>query len=138
MIAVGTNGSLTLTRLIFVYNVLASGNFVLISTVEASASVTLNACSFLVNGTSAVVPESVISHGGGSIFITSTLFEDISLGAQPLISFNGIIIIIIFFLKKKNCFYYCFCFFSGMLGSPSSFVDPLLLNISETNFTNVE
>jgi hypothetical protein len=96
------NGTLTVNGMSFVYNVLPSGNVIIASTADVSASLTLNNCSFSVNLSTAVVPLSIINHGGGSITVSFCSFESISLNAQPLISYNGFfffsLYIIIFFI----------------------------------------
>jgi hypothetical protein len=73
----------------FVSNVLSSGNVGVINTVDISANLTVDNCTFSVNGTSAVVPQSIISHLGGKISITQSTFNNISLGVQALLTFYG-------------------------------------------------
>jgi hypothetical protein len=98
MIVVGVNSSLTVNRMSLVYNVLSSGNVALIQTMEISANITLNNCTFTVNGTSAVVPQSLINHSGGRIYITQSSFNDIALSSQSLITFAGMFYLFIFII----------------------------------------
>jgi hypothetical protein len=58
-----------------------------------------------VNGTSAVVPLSVINHLGGRILISESTFTSISLGAQPLISYSGLDYIIVVFIFLRVYIY---------------------------------
>jgi hypothetical protein len=92
MITVGTNGSFSASRKNFVYNVVPSLNVILISSVGINAVITLNNCSFSVNGSSAVVPRTIINHVGGSITISLTTFQNIALNGRALITYYGIYI----------------------------------------------
>jgi hypothetical protein len=89
MIIVGSNGTFSTNSISFVYNVLPSGNLRLFTTGAINSLLTITNCTFTVNGTSAVVPLSVISHSGGRIFIMETTFSGFSLNGQTLIAYSG-------------------------------------------------
>jgi hypothetical protein len=89
IVTVGVNGVLTMTQISFVYNVLPYGNVNIINTVDVSAIVTLNNCTFSVNGTTAVVPLSIINHGGGKIHVLQCVFTGFFLSTQPLFLYYG-------------------------------------------------
>jgi hypothetical protein len=114
MVIVGVNGTLTLNGMSLVYNVLSSGNIIIINTVDVSADVRVINCTFSVNGTSAVVPQPVINHGGGKISISQTVFENISLSSQALISYNGMKLycyLVYVYIFIYICFCYIFVYF---------------------------
>lgn len=111
IVTVGVNGALTITRMNFVYNVIPYNNVNIINTVDVSASVTINNCTFSVNGSSAVVPLSIINHAGGRIYVFQCIFTDFSLSTQSLFLYYGFY----FFFKTSFelliCYICCGCCF---------------------------
>jgi hypothetical protein len=89
MIAVDIDGSLSVSNMSFVYNVLSSGNIRIISTSAVSSNVTITDCVFTVNGSGKMVPQSLITHHGGVMMIQRSSFAGISLSVRSLISFLG-------------------------------------------------
>jgi hypothetical protein len=88
-VTVSDDGLFMASNMSFVYNVLSSGNIRIISTSAVSASVTITDCVFTVNGSGAVIPQSLSAHFGGIIVVQQSSFAGVSLSALPLISFLG-------------------------------------------------
>jgi hypothetical protein len=89
MVSIKTNSSVTFHRITFTYNVMASGNVVLLSSADVNAVLIVNNCTFSVNGSSAVVPQSFINHLGDEIYLTLCTFENVALSYQALIVCAG-------------------------------------------------
>jgi hypothetical protein len=103
LVAVDTGGSFSASKMNFVYNVLSSGNIKLISTGDISSNVTVTDCTFSVNGSGGVVPQSFITHYGGRIVIKQSSFTSISLSSHPLISFLGLFFFCALFFMMSRC-----------------------------------
>jgi hypothetical protein len=142
IILVGLSGTFSVDSVSFVYNVLASNNVGIIYTSSVSSNVTVSNCSFSVNSSSAVVPQSLIGHVGGRITIIQSTFTNIALSVQTLIYFTGLLLIYfcvcVNFCEFIYFYFYIFFFFfiKGSISQPNA--DPLVLTINDTTFSEVE
>jgi hypothetical protein len=100
---VGADGTLLVSKMSFVYIVVPSGNVRLVSTSAATSDVSIANCTFSVNGTWAVVPQTFIYHSGGRIVIQDSSFTGVSLSAQPLISFVGFLFYLFIYFFFFRC-----------------------------------